>query len=252
MNLNKMRSKLLITSAAALLAGTVLAFGQGAPERKDQARPGTSQPGVTQEQPKGAPGAQEQPKAKGAQGAQKEEQRPSTSGQAPGASQPGVTQGQPAQPKAKGAQKEEPRPSTSGQAPGAQGQNPREQAQPRTPGQNQPGANQPAQTQPGRNQPGQTQGQNQPSGGGSVTFTTEQRTKIRTTVLEGRSAPRVERVDFSLNVGTVVPRTVRVVEVPETIIEIHPEWRGYRYFVYKDEIIIVEPRTLAIVAVIEV
>jgi len=247
-----MRSNLLIASAAALLAGTVLAFGQGAPERKDQARPGASQPGVTQEQPKakGGQGAQEQPKAKGTQGAQKEEQRPSTSGQAPGASQP---QGQPAQPKGKGAQKEEPKPSTSGQAPGAQ---PREQAQPKTPGQNQPGANQPAQNQPGANQPSRGQPgqtcQNQPSGGASVTLTTEQRTKIRTTVLEGRSAPRVDRVDFSLNVGTVVPRTVRVVEVPETIIEIHPEWRGYRYFVYKEDIIIVDPRTLAIVAVIEV
>jgi hypothetical protein len=241
-----MRSKFLIMSAAALLAGTALAFGQGAPERKGQAQPGTSQPGVTQEQPA-------QPKSKGvpgAQGAQKQ-----------------------------GAQKEEPRPSTSGQAPSTQGQNPREQAQPRTPqreqnqdrtqgqgqrdqgqtrtpsqnqpGANQPGANQPAQNQPGRNQPGQTQGQTE-RGGVSVTLSTEQRTKIRQTVLEGRSAPRVDKVEFLLNVGTVVPRTVRVVEVPETIIEIHPEWRGYRYFVYHDEIIIVEPSTLRIIAVIEV
>ena len=77
-----MRSKLLMISAAALLAGTAVAFAQGATERKGQAQPGTSQPGVTQGQP-AEPKAE--PKSKGAQGAQKEERRPSTSGQAPAA-----------------------------------------------------------------------------------------------------------------------------------------------------------------------
>jgi len=66
------------------------------------------------------------------------------------------------------------------------------------------------------------------------------------------SAPRVTNVNFSINVGTVVPRTVRVVAVPDTIVRIHPAWRGYRYFVYNDEIIIVEPDTLRIVAVLVV
>ena len=53
-------------------------------------------------------------------------------------------------------------------------------------------------------------------------------------------------------VGTVVPRTVRLVAVPATLIEIHPAWRGYMYFVDGDEIIIVEPGTLRIVAVLDV
>ena len=66
------------------------------------------------------------------------------------------------------------------------------------------------------------------------------------------SAPRVTNVNFSINVGTVVPRTVRVVAVPPTLVEIHPEWRGYIYFVHDDEIIIVEPGTLRIVAVLSV
>ena len=84
-----------------------------------------------------------------------------------------------------------------------------------------------------------------------MNFTTEQRTKIRETVLTG-NAPRVANVNFAINVGTVVPRTVRVVEVPETLIEIHPAWRGFQYFVYNDEIIIVEPGSLKIVAVVTV
>ena len=85
--------------------------------------------------------------------------------------------------------------------------------------------------------------------GNAVSLTTEQKTKIRTTVLTS-NAPRVTNVNFSINVGTVVPRTVRVVAVPAPLIEIHPAWRGYMYFVHGDDIIIVEPGTLRIVAVI--
>jgi peptidoglycan hydrolase-like protein with peptidoglycan-binding domain len=84
-----------------------------------------------------------------------------------------------------------------------------------------------------------------------VTLTEQQRTQIRQTVLADRSVPRVDRVDFSLSVGTRVPSRVRVVEVPQTLIEIHPEWRGHRFFVVRDEIVIVD-RELAIVAVVPV
>ena len=85
----------------------------------------------------------------------------------------------------------------------------------------------------------------------SVSLTTEQRTTIRQTVLTS-SAPRVTNVNFNVRVGTVVPRTVRIVPLPATIIEIEPTWRGYMYFVYQDEIIVVEPGTLRIVAVLDV
>ena len=81
-------------------------------------------------------------------------------------------------------------------------------------------------------------------------LTVEQKTKIRTTVIS--RAPKVGNVNFSINVGTVVPRSVNVVAVPPTLIEYYPQWRGYRYFVVGDEIIIVEPRTLRIVAVLDV
>jgi hypothetical protein len=68
------------------------------------------------------------------------------------------------------------------------------------------------------------------------------------------SAPKVQRneINFSINVGTVVPRSVKLVAVPPTLVEIRPAWRGYLYFVIADEIIIVEPRTLKIVAVLAV
>jgi hypothetical protein len=90
--------------------------------------------------------------------------------------------------------------------------------------------------------------------GAAVSLTNEQKTKIRTSVLQAGSAPKIERsqINFSLSVGTVVPRSIRVVTVPATLVEIHPAWRGFRYFVVADEIIIVEPDTLKIVAVLTV
>jgi len=73
-----------------------------------------------------------------------------------------------------------------------------------------------------------------------VSLTAEQRTKIRQTVLARRDVPRANNVDFELSVGRTVPSHIRVVEAPDTLIEIHPEWRGHRYFVVRDEIVIVD------------
>ena len=83
-----------------------------------------------------------------------------------------------------------------------------------------------------------------------MTLNAEQRTKIRHTVLVS-SAPRVSNVNFALSVGTAVPNSVRVVTVPDVIVEIHPQWRGYMYFVVGDQIIIVD-RNHRIVAVLTV
>jgi hypothetical protein len=85
----------------------------------------------------------------------------------------------------------------------------------------------------------------------NVSLTTEQKTTIRQKVLTS-SAPRVTNVDFDIKIGVAVPRTVRVAPLPATIIEIEPEWRGYMYFVSGDQIIVVEPGTLHIVAVLDV
>jgi hypothetical protein len=128
-------------------------------------------------------------------------------------------------------------------------------------GQQSPNAKEPAKQQQGQtNQPGSKQGTSgtaERSGSGGamssrdVSLTTEQKSTIRSKVLTG-SAPRVTNVNFDVKVGTVVPRSVKIVPVPSTLVEIHPAWRGYMYFVYNDEIIIVEPRTLEIVTVLVV
>lgn len=80
-------------------------------------------------------------------------------------------------------------------------------------------------------------------------LTAEQRTEVREKVLV--NAPRDNNVNFSVTVGTVVPRTVHVATVPETLIRIHPDWRGHKFFVVHDEIIIVD-NDFRIIAVLPV
>jgi Protein of unknown function (DUF1236) len=86
----------------------------------------------------------------------------------------------------------------------------------------------------------------------NVNLSPEQRTKIRETVITRSDAPRVSRssINFELNVGTAVPHSVHVVVLPDEVITIHPAWRGYMYFLVGDEIVVVEPGTLRIVAVL--
>ena len=90
------------------------------------------------------------------------------------------------------------------------------------------------------------------TGGAGAELSTEQRTEVRQTILRSGNVPRVSRseVNINISVGTVVPRSVRLVSIPETIVRLRPAWRGFLYFVVEDEIIVVEPGSLKIVAVI--
>jgi hypothetical protein len=91
----------------------------------------------------------------------------------------------------------------------------------------------------------------QRSGSGQrVQLTEEKRTNINQTILRDRNVNRVTNVNFSINVGSRVPRSVHLVALPASVIEIVPEYRSYRYFVVDDQICIVEPSTYEIVEVI--
>jgi hypothetical protein len=87
--------------------------------------------------------------------------------------------------------------------------------------------------------------------GGSVQLSEDQRSQIKTVIGRG-SGPRLSRSDvsFGLSVGTRVPRSVHFVTLPSEIVRIIPQYRGFDYFLVEDEIVIVDPRTLEIVAVI--
>jgi hypothetical protein len=57
-------------------------------------------------------------------------------------------------------------------------------------------------------------------------------------------------VSFSISVGQVIPETVSIYSLPEQIVEYVPQYRGYAYVLVGDDILIVDPETLRIVAVI--
>ena len=86
-----------------------------------------------------------------------------------------------------------------------------------------------------------------------VVLNDEQRTRIRDTIINARGAPRVGSVDFDVAVGTAIPRgRIQIIPVPETLVQIEPEWRGFLYFIVRDELVIVNPQDMRIVAVVPV
>jgi hypothetical protein len=263
-----MRNKLLIMSTAALLAGTLAAAGQSIKPGSAAQEKGQSSEGAREQAPKAGQmkrsddragqksqtqgqAQRDQDKAKIQTQGQAEHDQDKTKSQAPGQAREqdkakGKTQGQAErdQDKTKGQADQD---KTKGQA-----ERDQDKTKSHTQGQAPRGDQDRQQGQNQRDQDRTQQGAREGERGGnvSVSLTTEQRTKIRETVFKESNAPRVSKVDFSIREGTVVPRTVKIVDVPEVIIDIHPEWRRFKYFIVK--LVIVEPDTLKIVAVIDV
>jgi hypothetical protein len=87
--------------------------------------------------------------------------------------------------------------------------------------------------------------------GAGAKLSTEQRTKI-TSVIKSQNVRPATNVNFSISVGTRVPRNVGFHPLPAEIVTIYPEWRGYEFFLVNNQIVVVNPRTLEIVDVIDV
>jgi hypothetical protein len=83
----------------------------------------------------------------------------------------------------------------------------------------------------------------------SANLSESQRTRVTESIARLNVAP-INNVNFSLSVGTVVPRDVRFQPLPADIVEVMPQYRGYSFFVVRDEIVIVEPSTYKIVDVL--
>jgi hypothetical protein len=96
------------------------------------------------------------------------------------------------------------------------------------------------------------EGRSQTTGqaGAGAKLTTEQRTRVTTVIRDQHVAP-VTNVNFSVSIGTRVPREIGFHPLPTEIVTIYPDWRGYEFFLVRDQIVVVDPRTLEIVAVLE-
>jgi len=90
----------------------------------------------------------------------------------------------------------------------------------------------------------------------NVNISNEQRTRItqtRSTLIS--SGPKVTRSQLHVDrvgVGVTLPRTgVQYRTVPKQIVSIIPRFRGYRYIIVEDDIVIIDPKTYRVVYVIE-
>ena len=84
---------------------------------------------------------------------------------------------------------------------------------------------------------------------GSANFSTEQRTKINTIIRQHKVEPA--HLNVSVRVGTRVPESVRFYPLPAEVFVVYPEWRGYSYILVGDQILVINPRTHEIVAILE-
>lgn len=92
----------------------------------------------------------------------------------------------------------------------------------------------------------------QGAAGASAKLSAEQRTKI-TTVFKTQNVAKVEpaKLNVSISIGTRVPPTVRFYPVPQEVVVIYPEWRGYDYIIVGNQIVILQPGTHEIVAILD-
>ena len=82
-----------------------------------------------------------------------------------------------------------------------------------------------------------------------VDLSPDQKTRLHAIVASGNLS-RVDHVNFALSVGTRIPHTLRIYGVPQAIVDIVPQYRGFDYIVVKKDLLIIDPRTLEILYVL--
>ena len=261
------KSTLLASAAVALLMSSAAASAQtqqkGSEEKSPQATPKeqgaapkgdqSNQKGAQQQQPstgKAAKGETDQKGMKGAEQKQPKDQGSKGSAQTQPKDQgsKGSAQTQPKDQSSKGSAQTQPKDQSSkGSAqtqPKEQGTKGSAQTQPK-----EQGTKGSAQTQPTEKG---TKGASKDSTGGRVQLSEQQRTNVHQTILKESNVNRINQVNFSINVGTRVPRSVHLVALPASVISLVPQYRSYRYFVANDQVCIVDPNSYEIVEVIAV
>jgi len=82
---------------------------------------------------------------------------------------------------------------------------------------------------------------------GSIAIAPEQRTIIH----ERLGTAKPVTVKEKITVGATVPDTVELQTVPDTIVSDIPSVKGYSYFVYNDDVVLVDPKTRKVVTIVE-
>ncbi len=88
--------------------------------------------------------------------------------------------------------------------------------------------------------------------GSIANISTEQKTRLKS-VFSGHLVAPARDINVAVSVGIVVPRSVHFYPVPEDVVTIVPDYRGYEYFMIDDShVAIVDPDTLEVVDIIVV
>jgi hypothetical protein len=97
---------------------------------------------------------------------------------------------------------------------------------------------------------GRSQTTGQGAAATSASLTGEQRTKISTSIKQ-QNVPPVTNVNFAIAIGTAIPGDIQRAPLPRSVIDVYPAWRGYEFIMIGADIVIIDPRTLRIVAILE-
>jgi hypothetical protein len=86
----------------------------------------------------------------------------------------------------------------------------------------------------------------------AMTFgtTPDDHARLREIFGDDHSAQKLNRARFSLTPGSVVPGSVHLVPLPQTIINIQPTWQGSDYFRVGYKVVIVDPQSKKIEGVL--
>jgi hypothetical protein len=243
-----MKNTLLLTAAvAALVAGTGLASAQG--ERREM-------PAAATPEQKAPGGKADQQKANAPQ--KSESVKPAPTAQVPDKATPGKAQPAPTVQAPDKAVPDKARSAPTAQAPDKAKPAPTAQApdkanSPKTQTDGQAGVPTPSAKPDNARSPSQNAAPNaaaqEPKPGASTALSNDQHVRIRET-MRGEKAERLKNVPFAVTMGDTIPRTVHLYKLPVRILEYVPQYRDYEYILVGDEILIVDPRTFRIVAVI--
>lgn len=126
----------------------------------------------------------------------------------------------------------------------AQKDQPREQSKQRA------GSKEPARQPQAKQEAGKGEPAKRGEAAKSATLIQEQRASVRERFVS-QKLQRTTRVNFSISVGTRIPRTTRLYVLPASVLAVVPAYRSYRYVYADGRITIVDPATYTIVEVID-
>lgn len=89
------------------------------------------------------------------------------------------------------------------------------------------------------------------AGASSQALSTAERRRVREAFERGIPAESLD-LDISVSIGSPLPRSVALLDVPPTVVEIAPAYRSYRFAYVRDRIYIVDPVTYVVVDIVPV